>query len=335
MGDPRPVHRDLPGYAPTPLRSLDPLARKVGASEVLLKDESFRFGLGAFKGLGASFAIHRHLEATPDTEVFATASEGNHGRAVAWASRIAGRSARIYLPRDTRASRVRAVEDEGARVEMVDGDYEAAVERAREESDRHGWALIQDTAWEGYRTVPLQIMAGYTTAIREVEDELGVTEGPPPFDVVFLQGGVGSWAASIAGYLAARWDENAPRVVVVEPTAAACLLASARAGRSAPATGDRRTSMDGLNCAVASSLAVHVLLAHADLFLAVDDGWADEAVERLASVEPPVSSAPAGAAGLAGLLALGQSPELESAREAVGLDGNSRVLVFNTEGAWR
>jgi len=121
MGDPRPVHRDLPGYAPTPLRSLDPLARRVGASEVLLKDESFRFGLGAFKGLGDSFAIHRHLEATPDTEVFAT-------------------------------------------------------------------------AWEGYHTVPLQIMTGYTTAIREVEYDLGVTEGPPPFDMVFLQG---EWGAGL------------------------------------------------------------------------------------------------------------------------------------------
>jgi diaminopropionate ammonia-lyase len=333
LGDPRPVHRRLPGYAPTPLRRLEGPARQAGVGELWAKDESHRFGLGAFKGLGASYAIHRHLEEDPGTRVFTTASEGNHGRAVAWASRIAGCEARIFLPADTRGSRVRAIEEEGATVEMVAGDYEAAVAQARKASEREGWALIQDTAWEGYRTVPLRIMAGYTTAIREVEEELGADT--PPFDLVLLQGGVGSWAASIAAHLALRWGAQAPRVVVVEPTAAACLLASARAGRSAPATGNRQTAMDGLNCGVASSLAVPILLAHADLFIAVDDEWAQEAVDTLASQHPAIPSAPAGAAGLAGLLALTRVPELNEARQAAGLGPDSRVLIFNTEGAWR
>lgn len=347
--DPVPVHRSLPGYHPTPLHRRPDLAARAGVAEVLVKDESHRFGLGAFKALGASYALGVARRAGEDrTRTVCTATEGNHGRAVAWAARIHGLASRIYVPRDTAPQRVRAIREEGAEVEEVPGDYEAAVAEASRVARESDWLLIQDTAWEGYTEMPLRIMRGYTTALRELESVPGGADpegdgAGPPADIVFLQGGVGSWAAAAAAYLRSRWGERCPRIVVVEPTAAACLLESAGAGAPVEAGGSRVTAMNGLNCGVPSTLAHELLSRLAGAFVAVGDGWAREAVEALANGSPVVRSAPAGAAGLAGLLALSSPeggdpgedgpPETGAARRAVGLGPSTRILVVNTEGA--
>ena len=305
--------------------------------------------MGSFKALGASYAVGTALrnEETRSGTV-CTATEGNHGRAVAWAARSHGLACRVFLPDDTDPRRIEAIRSEGAFVEEVPGDYEEAVERARRAAERDGWLLVQDTAWEGYTEIPLRIMKGYTTALREVEGDSGPDaepHGEPPADVVFLQAGVGSWAGAAAAYLHARWGPSAPRVAVVEPTAAACILESAEAGGPVEAGGGRNTAMNGLNCGVPSTLGHRILGRLARVFVAVDDGWAHAAVEALSRGDPPVPSAPAGAAGLAGLLALsegrgehgeprrtGDGSGLEEARRALGLGEASRVLVVNTEG---
>lgn len=350
--DPWPVHRSFPGYRPTPLRSRPDLADQTGVGQVLVKDESHRFGLSAFKALGASYALaqaRRRGEAVQGA--VCTATEGNHGRAVAWASRYHGLDAHVYVPEQTERARIHAIEGEGAQVVQVTGDYEAAVERARSDAEREGWLLVQDTAWPGYTEIPLQIMQGYTTVFREVEAGGGgffedeppaeggsVADADPPADVVFLQAGVGSWAAAGAAYLKERWGSRAPRVVVVEPLAAACVQESVSAGSPSEAGGNRRTAMNGLNCGVPSTLAYDVLANSADAFVAVGEAWARDAVAALEAGTPAIRSAPAGAAGLAGLYALTRGAAAVKGASGgtsnpLGLGPESRVLVVNTEGA--
>lgn len=348
-GDPAGIHRSLPGYASTPLVQRPDLAGTLGVAQVLVKDESCRFGLGAFKALGASHALAlARRRGERDGGTVCTATEGNHGRAVAWAARFHGLEARVFVPRGTDPVRLRAIEGEGGRVEEVAGDYEAAVEEAQRMARSRGWLLVQDTAWDGYTEVPLEIMQGYTTALRELDGtakEGASAGGDPPVDVVFLQAGVGSWAAAAAAYLRVRWGAKAPRVAVVEPTAAACVLESVKAERLTEAQGSRRTAMSGLNCGMPSTLAFPLLRRLGHAFVAVGDAWAQDAVKALADGTPSVRSAPAGAAGLAGLMALvqGEASKNEGnggtfpvgeARRALRLGGESRVLVVNTEGPW-
>lgn len=345
-GEPHVIHRTLPNYRPTPLHDRPDLAAHLGVGQVLVKDEAHRFGLGAFKGLGASYALGLARRQRETSRVVCTATEGNHGRAVAWAARLHGLEARIFVPEGTDVGRKRAIEGEGAWVEEVTGDYEAAVAEARRAAERDGWLLLQDTAWEGYTEIPLRIMQGYTTALRELESSaLGSGDGPM-YDVVVLQAGVGSWAAAAAGYLRARWGSRGPRVAVVEPVAAACVLESTEAGSPTEARGSRRTAMNGLNCGLPSTLAHRLLGELAHVFVAVGEAWAQDAVTALAAGTPEVRSAPAGAAGLAGLLAVTEVAEgavrgaeeaaeaAAKARRALDLDADSRVLVVNTEGPW-
>jgi diaminopropionate ammonia-lyase len=326
-------HRQIPDYAPTPLLELPGLAASLGLGAIHVKDEAYRFGTKAFKALGASYAVHRFLEENPGEHVFCTASDGNHGMALAWSARLFGQRAEVFMPRGTVAARVRRIEERGARVTVVDGDYDETVRTAAREAEKHGWVLVQDTAWEGYSDVPARIMAGYVTMFREMEAELFSPEGPG-VNVVFLQAGVGSWAAAEVAYLASRYGDRMPRVVCVEPSGADCCLASARAGRRVGLPG-ARTIMAGLNCGTPSLLAWPILAAGSDLFLALNDDRAREAMRayyRPKAGDPPIVSGESGAAGLAALLALLHSPELEEPRRFLGLGADSRVLLVNTEG---
>ena len=186
-------HASLPFYKPTPLISLPGLAAKYGVGEIWCKDESLRFGLNAFKGLGASFAIYQILQKSKEISTFCTATDGNHGRAVAWSSKLAGKKSVIFVPEDTTKNRIDAIAKEGAEVIQTSVNYDETCKIAAETSQKEGWQLVQDTAWEGYEQIPSLIMAGYLTQFREIENQVPQSTKPLA-DVVFLQAGVGSWA---------------------------------------------------------------------------------------------------------------------------------------------
>jgi diaminopropionate ammonia-lyase len=241
-------------------------------------------------------------------------------------------------------ARVQAIESEGGRVVVIDGDYDAAVRSAEAAARDNDWLLVQDTAWDGYEQVPAWIMAGYVTILREMEATL-FPDDRPNVDVVLLQTGVGSWAAAAAWYLCNRYGPRRPRIICVEPTEADCLLESAAAGRRARSRGTGRTIMAGLNCGTPSTLAWEILRQSVDAFLAIPDDYARDAMRlfhRPVGGDAQIISGESGSAGLAGLLAIlgqpGQPPELTGLRShlsaALGCPwARSRVLVFNTEGA--
>ncbi len=332
-------HRRLPGYAETPLLSFPALAAELGLGAVWVKDEGQRFGLGAFKALGASWAIHRwmadHAGGAPTT--FATATDGNHGRAVAWTARMLGQRAVIFVPRQTVVARIAAIRGEGAEVVVVDGTYDEAVRRAASESARRGWQVISDTAYPGYTEIPRDIMAGYETLFAEATAELSAAGSGTP-TAVLLQAGVGGLACAGVSFHARQAGGPHPRLAAVEPTDADCLLESITSpgGEIREGRGSQRSIMAGLNCGLPSLAAWPTLRAGIDVFLAVDDRYAEEAMRRLGSGrdgDPRVVAGESGAAGLAGLLALCREPALGQARDALALGPASRVLLVNTEGA--
>ena len=357
-GAARRVHRAIRGYATTPLVELPALAAALRLGRVLVKDESHRFGLKAFKALGASYAIARwaaaHLhdrfsdERAPESladgplperlgpVTFATATDGNHGRSVAWTARRLGQRAAIYMPALSAPARVAAIRAEGAKVTLVDGDYDAAVRRCADEAARHGWQVVSDTSWPGYAEIPRWVADGYLTLFEEVDEQLAARGLPLP-DVVLVQAGVGALPAAAATHYRAAGRAHRPRLVCVEPLAAACFLESVEAGDGEPHTarGDQRTIMAGLACATPSPVAWPLVRDAFDLFVAIDDDDARRAMRRFyrpLDDDPQLTSGESGAAGLGALLALTGRPELAAARAEVGLGGDATVLLLNTEG---
>jgi diaminopropionate ammonia-lyase len=330
-------HRTIPEYRPTPLHQLSGLAHTIGVGDLWLKDESARFGLNAFKGLGASFAVHSWLERHSPTGsiTFTTATDGNHGRAVAWSARRAGHRAVVFIPAHARQARIDAIRAEGAEVVLVAEGYDAAVQRAHEMAAREGWVVIQDTAHGTYTEVPEWIAAGYWTHARELEP---TPHGPqdPGVDLVVLHAGVGTWAAAMVAYYWHRYGARRPRLAIVEPTRAACVLAGARHGTPMPSDASKRTVMAGLDCALASTSAVQALRYSVDAFFAIDDAWTLEAMRRLATPighDPMVVAGESGAASVAGLMALQGHGELAPVRDHLHIGPRTRVLVWSTEGA--
>ncbi len=346
--DVRAFHQSLPGYAPTPLIELPEVAQAAGVARVWLKDESKRFGLNAFKGLGASYAVYRFLQrrwqerfpeepfsprtfedpslvARLGTFTFATATDGNHGRAVAWTARRLSQRAVIYVPSNTVRARIDAIRSEQAEVVVVDGTYDETVRRAAADAERFGWQVISDTAYPGYMEIPRWIMEGYTTIFAEAREQL-----PERETVVLLQAGVGGLACAGALFYQ-RERARRPALVSVEPTDADCLLESALApdGSIRVARGKQSSIMAGLNCGTPSLLAWPVIRDAFDFFLAIDDDYAREAMRHLAA--SGVVSGESGAAGVAGLLALAGETALDDARRRL-LPHDAKVLVVSTEG---
>jgi diaminopropionate ammonia-lyase len=315
-----------PHRQPTPLRDLPALANALGIGRLMVKDETGRFGLNAFKLLGASFAIET-LQAEGALPLGATvvcASEGNHGRAVARAAREAGCQARVYMAADAAQARVDAIAGEGAIVVRVDGSYDDAVRKVSADATKYGWTVVSDTSWDGYERIPRLIMLGYTHMMEEVSEVS---------DVVFVQGGVGGLLCGIASWCARHAPERA--VVSVEPASAACLLASARAGRPTAVTGPLTTAMAGLRNREVSPLAFESVRSTVQAFLAVDDVWAQDAMRvlaRPAGGDPVIAAGASGAAALAGLLAVTRDSSMQELRDRLGLNSNSRVLVLVSEG---
>ncbi len=328
-------HKSLSIYRPTPLISLPNLAASYNVGAIYIKDEAHRFGLNAFKGLGASYAIHKILEQHPGIATFCTATDGNHGRAVAWASKIAHKKAVIFVPKDTTESRIRAIEGEGANVVRVDGNYDETCAFAEKTSIDEGWQLVQDTAWEDYEEIPAQIMAGYLTHFQELETTLHSLP-MPNIDVVFLQAGVGSWASSAIWYYLNRYGNNRPKIVVVEPYEADGILSSFKAGKRIKPTGTFETIMAGLNCGIPSLTAWDLIKDGADVAIKVRDSLAKRAIRALYyanGTDERVIAGESGAGGLAGFIKIMTTGAMQKVRDHLAISSNSTMLFYNTEGA--
>jgi diaminopropionate ammonia-lyase len=297
-------HRELAGYAPTRLVDLPALAAELGVGRVLVKDESHRLGLPAFKSLGASWAIHRALLARPGSDAerangspatMVAATDGNHGRAVARFSRLLGHRSRIFVPDGVHPAAVQAIRDEGADVTAVPADYDEAVRTAARYAADTGGILLQDTAWDGYEEVPGWIVAGYSTLFRELDDQLaGIGIGQP--DLVLVPTGVGSLLLAALTHYRAHPAGRPTAVVSVEPVQAACVQASIAAGHPV-SVATSHTIMAGLNCGTVSSLAWPAIDSGLDAAVTVTDDQVTSAGRDLAALGVPVG--PCGAAPLA------------------------------------
>jgi diaminopropionate ammonia-lyase len=322
-------HRSLPGYAPTRLVPLPGIAQTLGVARVFAKEESNRFGLPAFKALGASWAIHRALteralsgRAPVGPVTVVTATDGNHGRAVARFARRFGHRASIFVPDGVPSAAVRAIRAEGAAVTHVAGDYDDAV-RAAAGAAAADTILVQDMAWDGYEEVPGWIVDGYATLFAEIDEQLG----EPGIDLVVVPAGVGSLLQAALTHFRSVAVRPGPAIVSVEPESAACVLASVAAGRPVTvATGP--TVMAGLNCGTVSSLAWPHISHGLDACVAVDDADALAAVRDLAT--HGVDAGPCGAAALVALVAF---VALHPARAALDLGPSATVVLLVTEGS--
>jgi diaminopropionate ammonia-lyase len=344
----RGFHESFPDYKPTPLVELKNLAREIGLGSVYVKDESFRFGLNAFKALGSSFALGKYIALNnglkiedvglndlinDDFEKFRcyTATDGNHGRGLAWAARQFHQNASVYMPKNTVAMRVENVARENASVSVRDLGYDDTVSYVKGlcENDPNG-ILFQDTAWEGYTEIPSWIMQGYLTLIDEVCEALSA--GHVPTHVV-LQAGVGSFAATLTAYLMQVFEEAPPIVIIAEPNEADCYYQSMVAGKRFRIDNDLDTIMAGLACGEPSTLAWDILSRSADFFVSVPDEVAKVGMRVLAKPlgdDQKVISGESGAVGV-GLIyeVMKREPDF---KKAAGLDENSVVLLISTEG---
>lgn len=345
-------HQSFAEYAPTPLSRLARLASAWGVADLVVKDESFRFGLNAFKVLGASYAIGKllarrlgqPLDALPVSALktptvkarlgaltLAATTDGNHGRGVAWTAKQLGFPATIYMPKGTTATRLDNIRRLGQSAEITAMNYDDTVRWVASQASDRGWEVVQDTAWEGYVDVPRWIMQGYSTVARET---VAQWTGAPPTHV-FLQAGVGAFAAVMAVLLLEAWKVAAPKIVVLEAQPAECFFESIRLGKKTAVGGDLTTIMAGLACGEPNPLSWDILKECGAFFLAVPDPAAAHGMRVLGNPlgdDPRVISGESGAIGPGTLGWLTQRPEYSELKQQLGLGPDSRILCFSTEG---
>lgn len=341
-----------PAYRQTPLVALPGLAQQISIANILFKDEGARFNLGSFKALGGAYAVLRLLQkemaktgiAVPSGRDIASgkckqavpritvtcATDGNHGKSVAWGAQKFGCHCVIFVHAGVSAARRDAIASYGAKVRVVDGTYDEAVRFASAEALRRGWHVVSDTSYGGYQDIPRDVMQGYALIAQEICDQLQPEVFPTH---IFVQGGVGGLAAAICAYFWERFGAGAPSVIVCEPDRANCLQLSAKAGRPVTVHGALDTIMAGLACGEVSLLAWQILASGADAFASITDDAAARTMCVLA--KPPFGDLPivageSAVAGLASLLLIGDDA---ACRHAIGLDADSVALVIGTEGA--
>ena len=350
-------HRRLPGYRATRLVRLRQLARSWGVGEILVKDESTRFNLKAFKVLGSSYAMARllcqKLERPLDNTdfdflvsttarrivgemTFTTATDGNHGRGVAWMARQLDQQAVVYMPKGTVPSRVDNIRSHGAVVEVTDLNYDDTVRLAGDMARSKGWHLIQDTAWEGYTDIPLWIMQGYMTMCTEAVEQM-FAEGVRPTHV-FVQAGVGSLAAAVVGHLSNAFSDRLPQFIIMEPKNAACFLASAAAGDGRPRTvsGDLDTIMAGLACGEPNPMAWDILWEFSNAYIRCDNYVSANGIRILANPlagDEAIESGESGSIGIGLLELIASHPAFNCLKKDLGIGPDANLLFFNTEGA--
>ena len=383
-------HASFPTYQPTALRRLDGLAGKLGLDALFVKDESSRFGLNAFKSLGGSYCVGRLIadlagvseddltfDRLRQADVMAitkaltlvTATDGNHGRGIAWTARELGAAAVVYMPKGTSHERLENILALGAQAQITDKNYDDTVRFAAQRAKERGWMLVQDTSWKGYEEVPVRIMQGYTTLALETVEQLGgqprmrpdeqldvqastmpgeqpptqLSEQPPtqlngqPPTHVFLQAGVGSMSGALAAFFADCYRENRPTIVIVEPNAADCVFRTAVAndGLLHKVGGDLGTIMAGLACGEPCTIGWEMMRRYADHFVSVPDELAKRGMRVLACPEgadEPIVSGESGAVGVGLVVELMTNEGLAAFRDSIGLGSGSKVLCISTEG---
>lgn len=347
-------HRSFPQYKETPLVNLAGLAKELGLGNIFLKDESYRFGLNAFKVLGGSYAIGRYIAGKLGEDIskfpfermtsdetrakageltFVTATDGNHGRGVAWTANRLKQKAIVYMPKGSAQERLENIRAEGAEASITEFNYDEAVRIANERAQQPNCVMVQDTAWEGYTDIPTWIMQGYMTMGYEAYSQLG--ENKPTH--IFLQAGVGSMAGAMQGLFANLYGEDRPIVTVVEPNKANCVFRTAQAddGKLHFVTGQMDTIMAGLACGEPCTIGWEVLRDYSDNFVSCPDYAAAKGMRILSSPvggDTRVVSGESGASTLGCVAEIMTNPALSSIREQLKLDGNSRVLFISTEG---
>ncbi len=350
-------HKSFPQYSVTPLTRLTNLASYLGLKRLYVKDESYRFGLNAFKVLGGSYAIAKYISKELGRDVsevpysvltseklreefgqatFFSATDGNHGRGVAWAANRLGQKCVIRMPKGTTQTRLENIAKENATVTIEDMNYDECVRLAASEAEKTPRGIIvQDTAWDGYEEIPTWIMQGYGTLATEADEQLAADGARPTH--IFIQAGVGSLAGAVIGYFANRFKENPPVMVVVEAGAADCLYRSALKGDGSriDVTGDMLTIMAGLACGEANTVSWDILRNHADAFVSCPD-WVSANGCRIYGApmrgDTQVVSGESGSVTMGLVHALMTKPEYKKLKEALKLDENSEVLLVSSEG---
>lgn len=340
-----------PSYQPTPLYRLFSLARDCGLGEIWYKDESNRFGLKSFKALGGAYAVARQLQAIMEdktgirptvsdilagkhkdtvSEITVTcATDGNHGRSVAWGAQMFGCGCVIYIHRDVSEGRKQAMEAFGAEVIRIKGNYDESVRLADSEAKSKGRIIVSDTSYEGYMEVPKDVALGYTVMLSEAVEQM---DGGIPTHV-FIQGGVGGLASDVTGYFWDLWGEKRPRIIVVEPEQANCLQESAKAGHPVAVDGDLETLMAGLACGEVSLLGWQILSNGADDFMTLSEDMVAPVIQLLAhgyKADPKIEAGESAVAGLGAAILASQDPAFA---KKLGLGPDSKIFVIGTEGA--
>lgn len=352
-------HKTLPNYKPTPLVDLKNLAKYLGIKDIYIKDESKRFGLNAFKVLGGSYAIGKYISKKLGMEIsdlsytrmisdeikqklgdvtFITATDGNHGRGVAWIANKLKQKSVILMPKGSTNMRLENIKKEGADVTITDMNYDDAVRCANKKADENGWVMVQDTAWDGYEEVPLWIMQGYSTIMSEILTQIkeGSLEKPTH---IFLQAGVGSFAGAMQGLISKIYDnDNRPITVICEPNGANCIYKSFKANDGKPhnVSGNLVTIMAGLSCGEPNTISYDILKDYSDFSISCDDSLSAHGMRVLSNPingDERVISGESGAVGL-GVIStiLSNKEKYESLAKELKLDENSIVLCISTEG---
>lgn len=354
----RAFHESFPQYSVTPLTKLDKMADFLGLGEVYIKDESYRFGLNAFKVLGGSFAMARYIAQQTGKDVselpynvltsdqlreefgqatFFTATDGNHGRGVAWAANKLGQKSVVLMPKGSTQTRLNNILAENAVATIEEVNYDECVRMANDMAMKtENGVMVQDTAWEGYEEIPAWIMQGYGTMAMEAGEQLKAQGCERPTHI-FVQAGVGSLAGAVVGYFSNLYADNLPTFVVVEAEAAACLYKGAAAGDGdiRIVDGDMQTIMAGLACGEPNTISWDILKNHVKVFIAAPDWVAANGMRMLAAPvkgDAPITSGESGAAPFGALAAMMTMDEYKDLRNDIGLDENSKVLLFSTEG---
>lgn len=351
----RAYHASFPEYKVTPLADLTGLSAHLGIKSLHVKDESYRFGLNAFKVLGGSYAIGSYIAQKLGQDIsslpyemitsekvrkelgdltFVTATDGNHGRGVAWTANRLHQKSVVYMPKGSAQERLHNILALGADASITDLNYDDAVRLANDNARKYGWVMVQDTAWEGYEDIPTWIMQGYTTMAYEAVNQL---KGEKPTHI-FLQAGVGAMAGGVAAFFADLYgDEERPIVTIIEPNKADCIYRTAKAddGKLHFVKGEMNSIMAGLCCGEPCTIGWQVLHDHADNFVSMPDYIAAEGMRVLGNPigeDPKVISGESGASTVGFVCELMRNPSLDWLREQLQVDETSRILCFSTEG---
>lgn len=350
----RNFHSSFPMYEKTPLVRLKELSKEWGVQDIYVKDESYRFGLNAFKVLGGSYAIGNYIAEKLEEDIshlpfekliseevrdkigditFISATDGNHGRGVAWTANQLKQQSVIYMPKGSAKERLENILAEGARASITEFNYDDAVRLANEEAEANGWVMVQDTAWEGYEDIPTWIMQGYMTMALETYEEL---HGVRPTHI-FVQAGVGSFAAAVQGFFASVYGEDRPITTIVEPNEAACIFKTAKAndGKIHTVTGNMNTIMAGLACGEPTTVGWPVLRDYSDNFISCPDYVAAQGMRILGNPLPGDDRIIAGESGAAGFGLVSEiitNTDLSDMKNRLQIDENSVLLFFNSEG---